>query len=86
MPQLRNSIQIPVDQVRIGMYIAALDRAWRGTPFLLQGFRVSDDEEIVKLKSQSKTVTIDPTHSTPGCYEHLPNLHVAEKARRAWRG
>ncbi len=79
MAQLRNSIQIPVEQIRIGMYVAALDRSWRGTPFLLQGFRVSDDDDIAKLKSQSKTVTIDPTHSTPGCYEHLSDLHVVEK-------
>jgi len=76
MRQLRNNIQIPVDQVRIGMFVAALDRDWRDTPFLMQGFRVCDDDEIATLKSQSKIVTIDPTHSTPGSYEHLADLHA----------
>jgi len=78
MPQLRNSVQLSVDQVRIGMFVAALDRAWRDTPFLLQGFRVSDDNEIATLKAEAKTITIDPTHSTPGSFEHLPDLHVVD--------
>lgn len=79
MPQLRNSVQIPVEQVRVGMYVAALDRDWRGTPFLLQGFRVSDDREIAALKKECGTVTIDPTHSMPGSFEHLPDIHVVSR-------
>ena len=79
MPQLRNSVEIPVEQVRVGMYVAALDRSWKGTPFFLQGFRVAEAEEIAKLKAQARLVTIDPTHSTPGSYEHLSDLHVVEK-------
>jgi HD-GYP domain-containing protein (c-di-GMP phosphodiesterase class II) len=61
------------------MYIAALDRDWRSTPFLLQGFRVADDGEIETLRKECGTVTIDPTHSTPGSYEHLPDIHVKPK-------
>ncbi len=76
---LRNSIQIPVHDVRIGMYVAELDRSWRDTPFMLQGFRIADEKEIAALKTQCGRVTIDPTHSTPGSYEHLSDLHVTER-------
>lgn len=80
MPTLRNSVQIPVHQIRIGMFVAGLDRAWRDTPFMLQGFLVSDDRDIDALKKECGEVTIDPTHSAPGSFEHLPDLH--EKPKR----
>ncbi len=76
---LRNSIQIPVDQIRVGMFIAELDRAWRETPFMLQGFRVATQTDLAALKQECKKVTIDPTHSVPGSFEHLSDLHVVER-------
>ena len=79
MQNLRNSVQIPVNQVRVGMYVAAIDREWRTTPFMLQGFRVADDREIETLKKECGSVTIDPTHSMPGSYEHIPDIHVKPK-------
>jgi HD-GYP domain-containing protein (c-di-GMP phosphodiesterase class II) len=80
MSTLRNSVQISVDQIRIGMFVADLvDRAWSSTPFLLQGFRVANDDEIAALKKEAGSVVIDPTHSTPGSYEHLPDIHFKAK-------
>ena len=76
---LRNAVQIPVAQIRVGMFVAALDKDWRNTPFLLQGFRVADDNDIDALKKECDRVTIDPTHSAPGSFEHLPDLHVVSK-------
>ena len=76
---LRNSIQIPVDQIRVGMFVAELDRAWRETPFMLQGFRVTTQIDLEVLKQECTKVTIDPTHSAPGSFEHLPDLHVVER-------
>ena len=75
---LRNSIQISVEQIRVGMFIAELDRAWRETPFMLQGFRVSDQSDIEALKKECAKVTIDPRHSTIGSFEHLPDLQMVE--------
>jgi HD-GYP domain-containing protein (c-di-GMP phosphodiesterase class II) len=46
----------------------------------LQGFRVADDREIEALKNECGTVTIDPTHSMPGSFEHIPDIH--EKPKR----
>ena len=79
MPTLRNNVQIPVGQVRVGMFVSALDRAWQDTPFMLQGFRVADEKEIDALKKECGSVVIDPTHSAPGSFEHLPDLHVKAK-------
>ena len=76
---LRNSVEIPVNQVRVGMFVAQLDRSWRDTPFPLQGFRVSGEQEIDALKKECGSVVIDPTHSAPGSYEHLPDLHISSK-------
>jgi HD-GYP domain-containing protein (c-di-GMP phosphodiesterase class II) len=79
MATLRNNVQISVTQVRVGMFVAQLDRAWKDTPFMLQGFRVADNDEIETLKKECGTVVIDPTHSAPGSFEHLPDLHVTTK-------
>ena len=76
---LRNSIEIPVEQIRVGMFVAELDRAWRETPFMLQGFRVADQTDIDALKQECKKVTIDPKHSIPGSFEHLPDLHASKR-------
>ena len=76
---LRNSIRLPVAELRHGMFVAALDRDWRDTNFHLQGFRIDDAGELEMLKAQCAWVIIDPTHSAPGSFEHLPDLHVAEK-------
>ena len=73
---LRNNVQIPAGQVRVGMFVSGLDRSWEEMPFLLQGFRVNDDDEIAVLQRECATVTIDPRHSMPGSFEHLDHLHV----------
>lgn len=76
---LRNSIQIAVAQIRVGMFVSELDRPWRETSFMLQGFRVGDQSEINALQKECKTVTIDPRYSAPGSFEHLPDLHASER-------
>ena len=76
---LRNSVKLSVAELRPGMFVAELDRDWRGTPFPLQAFRIADAGEVATLKSQCEWVVIDPTHSAEGSFEHLPNLHVTAK-------
>ena len=76
---LRNSLQIPVEQIRIGMFVAELDRAWKDTPFLLQGFRVADQSDIDALTKECRQVTIDPRHSLAGSFEHLPDLYAESR-------
>lgn len=76
---ISNAVQISVNQLRIGMFVAKLDRAWQETTFMMQGFHVTSESDIESLKKQCGTVVIDPTHSAPGSYEHLPDLEVQEK-------
>ncbi len=41
------------------MFVCRLDRPWLGTPFPLQGFRVSGSEEIAKLNRLCRYVHVD---------------------------
>ncbi len=43
----------------IGMHISNLDRPWLDTPFLLQGFIISGDDDIKALQKHCKYVFID---------------------------
>ena len=51
--------KISVEDLRPGMYVSELDRNWRDTPFLFQGFEITSDEEIDELKRHCKHVFID---------------------------
>ncbi|MFQ5760987.1 MAG: HD-GYP domain-containing protein [Acidiferrobacterales bacterium] len=46
------------------MYVSALDRPWRDTPFLFQGFEITDDEQLAQLKQHCKYVYIDTDYQT----------------------
>ena len=50
--------QLDVQDLEIGMYVTDLDRTWRGTPFLFQGFEIRTQEEILELQRYCQQVTI----------------------------
>ena len=54
-----NRKNMPVEELRLGMYVAELDRPWLGTPFHFQGFPITSDDQIDELKKHCKTVVID---------------------------
>jgi cyclic di-GMP phosphodiesterase len=56
-------ITISTDHIRIGLYVSDLDRPWLETPFLFQGFKIDDDEEIAELRKHCKTVVVDVEQS-----------------------
>lgn len=56
--------QIPVEELRPGMYVTELDRPWLDTPFLFQGFPITSAEQIDRLKKHCKTVFIDLDRDT----------------------
>ncbi|WP_344432424.1 DUF3391 domain-containing protein, partial [Amycolatopsis minnesotensis] len=39
-------IRKPIDEVRLGMYVARLDRPWLDSPFLFQGFVLEREEDL----------------------------------------
>ncbi len=57
--------------LRIGMFVADLDRPWIDTPFLLQGFMIEDDEQLLQLRNLCQWVLIDP-HRSAGPEFDLP--------------
>ncbi len=50
--------RINTGQLQVGMYVSRLDRPWRETPFLFQGFYIQDSDEIAKLRELCRFVYI----------------------------
>ena len=52
-------VKVDVRDLKLGMYVAELDRPWLETPFLLQGFELRDDREIAELRKRCRYVYVD---------------------------
>ena len=52
-------IEVTVDKLVFGMYVAELDRPWTDTPFMFQGFELNSDKQLEALKKYCKKVYID---------------------------
>jgi HD-GYP domain-containing protein (c-di-GMP phosphodiesterase class II) len=52
-------VELPVEQLRLGIYVSRLDRPWADTPFLFQGFAVENDEELQTLRRLCKVVFVE---------------------------
>ena len=55
--------QTPVHALAVGMFVCELDRPWLGTPFLLEGLLIEDEEQIATLASLCEFVYVDRTVS-----------------------
>jgi len=51
--------QIQTSDLKIGMYVAHLDRPWVETPFMFQGFLITNVEDITQLQQHCQYVYID---------------------------
>ncbi len=60
-----SDIEIPVERLQLGMYVAELDRPWLGTPFLFQGFRITNDDELQQLREICRSVRVDSVLTDP---------------------
>ena len=61
--------KVDTRDLKLGMYVVELDRPWIGTPFLFQGFPITNVNEIEQLRSCCRYVYIDVEQSrqwTPG--------------------
>ena len=47
-----------------GMYVSELDRPWLDTPFLFQGFRITNEQEVEQIRSICDFVFVDTEKST----------------------
>ena len=75
---LRSQLRISVHDLRIGMFIAELDRPWSETPFLMQGFLLDDAADMVTLRDFVVEVVIDPSRSNVKALAHLPGAALHE--------
>jgi len=73
---------VPVGQLRYGMYVAELDRPWTDTPFVFQGFVLQTEEELEILKSLCKWVLVDEELSEPHRQHALKPLVAPRNAPR----
>jgi len=51
--------QIDANDIKIGMYVAQLDRPWLETPFIFQGFLLESEQHIKEVQSFCSYVFID---------------------------
>lgn len=51
--------KVDVLELETGMYVAELDRPWRETPFLFQGFYIESQADIEKIRGYCQHVFVD---------------------------
>ena len=60
--------KVEVKDLKIGMFVADLDRPWIDTPFLIQGFIIEDGQQIAELQRICQYVIVDRARSAGGEY------------------
>jgi HD-GYP domain-containing protein (c-di-GMP phosphodiesterase class II) len=63
-------IVAPID-LKKGMYVSELDRPWLDTPFLFQGFRITNSNELEQISKLCDFVFVDAEKSTIAVPESL---------------
>ncbi len=55
--------KVDCNDLKVGMFVQELDRPWLETPFMFQGFRINNKEEIQSLQKYCEYVFINKTRS-----------------------
>lgn len=71
-------VRILTDEVGFGMYVAALDRPWTDTPFLMQGFVVDSEIELSTLHRYCRYVFVDLDRSRAEAVQGLQGRRLAD--------
>ncbi len=66
-------MRISVSDIEMGMYIDELDRPWVGSPFMFQGFLLSEAKHLEQLTQLCEFVYVDPEKSSVSVSS---NLHL----------
>ena len=53
------TVRIPAQALKKGMYVSGIDRPWEETPFLFQGFIIENDGDLRTLQEYCDHVTVD---------------------------
>ncbi|MGC1441721.1 MAG: HD-GYP domain-containing protein [Burkholderiaceae bacterium] len=68
--------QIATRNLKIGMFVAELDRPWLDTPFLIQGFLLDAESELQSLQSHCKFVFVDLDMSDPSVVDAIRSAEM----------
>jgi HD-GYP domain-containing protein (c-di-GMP phosphodiesterase class II) len=75
--------KIQCKDLKVGMFVADLDRPWVDTPFLLQGFLIEDEKQIATLRAHCAFVIVDRARSVGDQFEAPPPTAInATQGRR----
>src|SRR5579859_4913926 len=69
--------KIFANDLKVGMFVADLDRPWVDTPFLLQGFLIENEEQIHALRTHCEWVMVDRARSTGDEFEAVAGFSPA---------
>ena len=69
--------KIFTSDLKVGMFVADLDRPWLDTPFLLEGFLIENEEQILALRTHCEYVIVDRARSTGSEFEAVSGLSPA---------
>lgn len=75
----QNRYYVPVEQLKVGMFVSDLDRPWLGTPFLIQGFEITSKDDIQKISEICQYVYIDKKKS--GLFEYNLDEYIPENKK-----
>ncbi len=75
-------LEISVSELKIGMYVARLDRPWLGSGFHFQGFQINGVEQIDQVASRCKHVYIDIDKSHKNVASLLRKIQRQQIARK----
>jgi len=75
-------IMLAVKNLSKGMYVSELDRPWLGSPFIFQGFRITNSEELQQLKDTCQYVYVDKEKSIVSLPNDTVSWAETKKARQ----
>lgn len=77
--QAKRRFQIPVTGLKIGMYVAELDRPWLDTPFILQGFSIRTQDDIEEITQYCEWVIVEQNEDSWSPAEERGQLSASLK-------
>lgn len=75
--------KVMTTDLKVGMFVADLDRPWVDTPFLLQGFIIEDEDQIAALRQHCEFVIVDRARSVGDQFEAAPAMAPAAQRTAA---
>jgi putative nucleotidyltransferase with HDIG domain len=56
-------VEVPAENLKVGIYVSRLDRPWTDAPFLFQGFVIENEEQVEILRRLCKVVHVEVTET-----------------------